>query len=131
MILSQLPRAYANASYLARFLLDLLGGPILIVCGTKPTTRNLAKTIANELPKLENVPPRISWLLQYIEKDAKHLRPLAGMLERGVAYHNASLPVLFRKGIEDAIRQREITFTCSTTTLAEGVDLPFRTYDRV
>jgi len=127
MILSQLPRAYANASYLARFLLDLLGGPILIVCGTKPTTRNLAKTIANELPKLENVPPRISWLLQYIEKDAKHLRPLAGMLERGVAYHNASLPVLFRKGIEDAIRQREITFTCSTTTLAEGVDLPFRT----
>ena len=125
-ILSQKPRAYANASFLARYLVDLLGGPILVVCATKATTRELARALAAELPPLEVMPPVIIAITAYIEKKAKHLAPLAKMLGRGVAYHNASLPMELRRKIEEAIRNREIRYTCATTTLAEGVDLPFR-----
>jgi helicase len=125
-ILSQKPRAYANASYLARYVIDLLGGPILIVCGTKATTRELGSALAAELPPFEVMPPTVASITAYIERKAKHLTPLANMLARGVAYHNASLPMDLRRKIEEAIRNREVLYTCATTTLAEGVDLPFR-----
>ena len=52
---------------------------------------------------------------------------LATCLRSGVAYHNASLPHELRHLIEDAIAAREIRAVAATTTLAEGVDLPFRT----
>lgn len=125
-IISQKARAYSNASYLARYIVDLLGGPILVVCGTKATTRELAGSIAAELPPLDVLPPTIIAITAYIDRMAKHLAPLAKMLTRGVAYHNASLPMELRKKIEQAIRNRDVQYTCATTTLAEGVDLPFR-----
>jgi helicase len=125
-ILGQKPRAYANAGYLARYMVDLLGGPILVVCGTKATTRELASALAADIPALEVTPPTIIAIIAYIERRAKHLVPLAKMLARGVTYHNASLPMELRRMIERAIRNREIRYTCATTTLAEGVDLPFR-----
>jgi helicase len=125
-ILAQRPGAYSNASFLARYIDGLLGGPILIVCGTKATTRGLARTLADELPLQEVSPPTIIKIIDYIQRDAKHLSSLCVMLRRGVAYHNASLPIELRKLIEQAIRNRDIHYTCATTTLAEGVDLPFR-----
>jgi helicase len=47
-------------------------------------------------------------------------------LERGVAYHNAGLPIALRQLIEKAVEKKAIKVICATTTLAEGVDLPFR-----
>jgi len=125
-IKTQFPKATANVSFLSRFLRELLGGPILIVCGTKPTTRELAGTLARELGQLPNIGPTVIKLIEVIKKKAPYLLPLAQMAERGVAFHNAAVPMEIRRLIEDAVRNREITFVCSTTTLAEGVDLPFR-----
>ena len=45
---------------------------------------------------------------------------------RGVAYHNSSLPHDVREGIERAVQTRDLKAVAATTTLAEGVDLPFR-----
>jgi helicase len=125
-IVAQRPRAYANASFLARYIAELLPGPILVVCGTKANTRGLANTLASELPLQEPISPTIVKILNYIQSRAKHLSPLGAILTRNVAYHNASLPMELRRMIEEAIRNREILYTCATTTLAEGVDLPFR-----
>ena len=47
-------------------------------------------------------------------------------LLRGVAYHNSSLPHPVRQGIEQAVEDRVLKVVAATTTLAEGVDLPFR-----
>ncbi|MGR9449292.1 DEAD/DEAH box helicase [Rhizobium leguminosarum] len=124
---SQLPNAFANAAFLGRYLFDLLGGPILIVCGTKASTRSLAGTLADSLAPIEKLPHSILALIEIINRDHKHLSSLVKMLVKGVAYHNASLPTDVRKKVEEAIRLRDISFTCATTTLAEGVDLPFRT----
>ncbi|MCQ1571732.1 DEAD/DEAH box helicase [Neorhizobium galegae] len=124
---AQLPAAFMNVAYLARFMWQLLGGPILIVCATKANTRGLAKTLAASIPPHAVQPQCIIDIIELIEREHKHLSALSNLLQRGVTYHNASLPMGVRKLIEEAIRQRKITYVSATTTLAEGVDLPFRT----
>jgi len=55
-----------------------------------------------------------------------HLYTLQQCLRYGVAYHNASLPDWVRRQIESLVQHRELDVVVATTTLAEGVDLPFR-----
>ncbi|WP_018858498.1 DEAD/DEAH box helicase [Rhizobium sp. 42MFCr.1] len=124
-ITTRRPAAFGNAAYLARYIEATIGGPILLACSSKANTRGLAAKIAeNELPI-----PRLEAslaVLNLIHSQYPHLKPLAAMLVRGVAYHNASLPPDIRAAIEDAIKRRDLKYVASTTTLAEGVDLPFR-----
>ena len=51
---------------------------------------------------------------------------LPKMLRAGVAFHHAGLPSILRAEIESMTRSRHLRVVASTTTLAEGVDLPFR-----
>ncbi|MBB4289501.1 helicase [Rhizobium leguminosarum] len=124
-ITAQKPATFGNAAYLARYIQSTIGGPILLACSSKANTRGLAAKIAeNEapIPRLETS----LTVLELIHSEYPHLKPLAHMLARGVAYHNASLPAEIREAIEDAIKRRDLKYVASTTTLAEGVDLPFR-----
>jgi helicase len=43
-----------------------------------------------------------------------------------VAFHNSTVPYPIRQLIENAVRKRDLIAVAATTTLAEGVDLPFR-----
>jgi DEAD/DEAH box helicase len=52
--------------------------------------------------------------------------PLPSMLLAGIAFHHAGLPPVLRNAIESLVRGKHIRVVCSTTTLAEGIDLPFR-----
>ena len=61
-----------------------------------------------------------------IDRKYQYLRPLKDALLKGVAYHNSSLPHDVRQGIEQAVEARALKVVAATTTLAEGVDLPFR-----
>ncbi|MGO7374766.1 DEAD/DEAH box helicase [Rhizobium ruizarguesonis] len=124
-ITTQKPATFGNAAYLARYIQTTIGGPILLACSSKANTRGMAAKIAeNEapIPRLETS----LTVLNLIHSQYPHLKPLANMLVRGVAYHNASLPPEIREAIEDAIKRRDLKYVASTTTLAEGVDLPFR-----
>lgn len=51
---------------------------------------------------------------------------LPDMLRAGIAFHHAGLPSILRAEIESMTRSRHLRVVASTTTLAEGVDLPFR-----
>jgi hypothetical protein len=51
---------------------------------------------------------------------------LGDMIRAGVAFHHAGIPFGLRREIEGLVRNRQLRVLCSTTTLAEGVDLPFR-----
>jgi hypothetical protein len=51
---------------------------------------------------------------------------LARYIRLGIAYHHAGLPGDLRATIEDLVLQRCLHTLTSTTTLAEGIDLPFR-----
>src|SRR5262249_9177360 len=75
---------------------------------------------------LEPLPASIASAVALIAEKHKVLKPLMAMLKKGVAYHNASLPHEVRNRIEEAVRRQELITVTATTTLAEGVDLPFR-----
>jgi helicase len=125
-IQAQKPAAFRNAAYLARYLQDSIGGPVLLACASKASTRGLAAAIASALPEKQEPSNARDSLIETIETNYAHLAPLAAMAAKGVAYHNASLPSSVREGIEDALKARALDFVAATTTLAEGVDLPFR-----
>ncbi|MBY5639520.1 DEAD/DEAH box helicase [Rhizobium leguminosarum] len=124
LVNAQRPANFSNAAYLARYLHDTLGGPILLACGSKASTRGLATAIAAAHPTSKDQPS--SDLAEFIRRRHPHLKPLSDMADKGVAYHNASLPPEVREAVEDAVKSRKLAYVTSTTTLAEGVDLPFR-----
>jgi len=123
---SQQAAAFQNAAFLARYLEASLGGPVLIACATKAHTRGVAAAIAAELPNSSQPSNDRDQLVRLVAGDFPHLASLARMLKKGVSYHNAALPSEVKSAIEEAIRSRAIKYVAATTTLAEGVDLPFR-----
>ncbi|WP_313633850.1 DEAD/DEAH box helicase [Massilia timonae] len=117
-----------SGNNVAKIALDLskrLGGCGLIVCPRRADTRELASILANHRePADEHSPANI--LAFKMRLAYPWLQKLIHALERGVAYHNASLPYDVRRDIEDLVRNGDLIFVASTTTLAEGADLPFR-----
>ena len=122
----QEPRALENVAYLADFSYRQYEQPVLCVCSTRPKTRNLASQLAQRFEPIEPLPRAISSITNLIEQRHPYLRPLKEALQCGVAYHNSSLPHDVRESIERAVENRALKVVAATTTLAEGVDLPFR-----
>ena len=123
---TQEPLALGNLAFLAEFEYSQYRQPVLCVCSTRPKTRHLADQIARRFAILEPAPKPIKAVTDLIDRKHQYLRPLREALKRGVAYHNSSLPHDVREGIERAVEERALKVVAATTTLAEGVDLPFR-----
>ncbi|MBD3781615.1 MAG: DEAD/DEAH box helicase, partial [Micrococcales bacterium] len=106
-------------------LVSFLGraGSVLVVCDERKSARNMAQAIAETLPPHEQ--GRALALTARIKLGEDH--PLPATLEHGVAYHHAGLPSDLLESIEDAVRQGELNYLVSTSTLTEGVNLPVRT----
>lgn len=122
----QEPRALDNVALLAEFQYEQYEQPVLCICSTRAKTRQLAAQIAERFQSFEPLPQPVKTVTDLIGKKYPYLRPLNESLQRGVAYHNSSLPHEIREGIERAVEARELKVVAATTTLAEGVDLPFR-----
>ena len=122
----QEPLALGNIAYLAEFEYGQYHQPVLCICSTRPKTRRLAAQVAARFDPIEPLPPVIQNIVDLIDREYPYLLPLKQELVRGVAYHNASLPHTVRDAIERAVENRALRVVAATTTLAEGVDLPFR-----
>ena len=125
-IRTQRPQELENLAYLADFEIQQYQQPVLCVCASRSKTRQLASHIAHRLEPVEPTPEPIRRLIETIDIKHPYLLPLKNQLLRGVAYHNSSLPHEIRTGIEQAVEERCLKVVSATTTLAEGVDLPFR-----
>lgn len=117
---------YANVAYLADFLWHRDSQPVLCVAGTRAHTRGIALSIAERFPRLDSIGERTAEAIATIRRTYPYLSSLAGCLESGVAYHNAGLPPPVREAIERAAADGELRVVAASTTLAEGVDLPFK-----
>lgn len=115
-----------NVAYLAEYLLRLIGGPILVICMTRESTRLIANVISLRLVDDPAKALSRARLAQLAATLAPWYPTLPAMILKGVAFHNASVPTELRKHIEEAVSRRELDYVVSTTTLAEGTDLPFR-----
>jgi helicase len=123
---NQEPLVHRNVAYLAEVLVQRYGPSILCVCATRDSTRKVAAALARRFPHIEPLPQSISAAINQIEQRHRFLLPLCDLLRRGVAFHNSTVPSAIRHSIEDAVRKRDLIAIAATTTLAEGVDLPFR-----
>ena len=119
------PLAWANVAHLARQLHDERGGAILCLCSTRRATRELGRVLGELWPESLHVGGALARCIESIEARHRTLLPLAQLLKKGVAWHNSSLPTEVRDALEEAISDGQIHAVAATSTLAEGVDLPF------
>lgn len=99
--------------------------PILVICKSRAQTRQVASAIARSWPEPQPNPDG-SFLAREIALRYPYLITLQRCLAQGIIYHNASLPDWVRGQLERLIDQGGARVVAATTTLAEGVDLPFR-----
>lgn len=125
MIRKQSPNSLDNIAYLCSTLLQEFDEPILCVCSTRASTREVAYRVSNALSPVGLTETTLR-LASELERNWPHLRLLRLCVEKGVAYHNASLPTQVRELIEAATEAGDLQVVTATTTLAEGVNLPFR-----
>ena len=123
---SQRPLELDNVAYLAHAQLRQHQQPVLCICAGRAKTIQLASRISQRLPTIEPTPESIRRVMESIDAHYPYLLSLRRILQHGVAYHNSSLPPEIRTGIERAVEHRDLHVVAATTTLAEGVDLPFR-----
>lgn len=99
------------------------GGPVLIVTSTRADARRMAKAISELVQPFRAA----RGLAEFVRLRLGGHHPLVGVLRKGVAYHHAALPTDILEAIEGGIREDQIRFIASTTSLTEGVNLPVRT----
>lgn len=99
------------------------GGPVLVICSTRPMARLTAAAIADETPLVAGTRD----LRDFIATRLGSAHPLTTLIPHGVAYHHGGLPVDVLDALEEALREERLRYLAATTTLTEGVNLPVRT----
>jgi helicase len=110
-------------------------GPVLVFCMRKPRCEELVGKIVDYLKaqranypiKYEASIPEVEDLRQKIAREVSDDFLLRESLAYGVAYHHADLPPRIRIALEHLIANNKVEVVVSTTTLAEGVNLPIST----
>jgi replicative superfamily II helicase len=109
--------------------------PILAVETSRPTAEGLARRIFTADRSAaaawhESLDPQAAKRLEEAVAETQTIlgedHPLAKYLIAGIAYHHAGLPSHILRHIESLAEIRALRVVCSTTTVAEGADLPFR-----
>jgi len=97
--------------------------PTLLFFPTKKETRKWAGWLAGKIdaPRADGAIAELSRL-----EETRSRNELLYLLEKGMAYHNADLSWEERSVIETYLKIGEIKLICATTTLAMGVNLPFK-----
>jgi hypothetical protein len=99
-------------------------GPVLVVEATRTAAQDLAAELFEELGDEQQGPFA---LMDTIRGRLGPNHRLTRVLTKGVAFHHSALPTDVQAEIEDAVRRGEISCLVATTTLTEGVNLPFKT----
>jgi helicase len=118
--------ASRNIAAIAIDLASRLHGPGLIVCPRRIDTRRIAFALSETVKARDESKARLAEVATRVELNHPWLSGLAMMIRSGVAYHNSTLPFEVRRWVEQSVRVGDLRFVASTTTLAEGADLPFR-----
>ncbi len=93
-------------------------------------TRLESQFIAKKLEKLhehtihESVKPEIEKCIGKMEEKTPLVKSLCKLLESGIAFHHAGLPMRMRNLVEDLLQERKIKTVVCTTTLSHGIDYP-------
>jgi superfamily II DNA/RNA helicase len=105
-------------------------GPCLIFSSDKDSVATYADYLVEEKTR----DPKTTIDTEVNSKMALRLKRIIGEEEqiykyfiKGIGVHRGDLPHVIRRIIEDAVRKSAISLLVSTTTLAEGINLPLKT----
>ena len=99
-------------------------GPVLVVQPTRSEAQRLAIEVADGLG---DEYATVFSLRELVSARLTEDHPLTRTLDKGVAFHHAALPIDIQAEIENAVRAGYIRVLIGTSTLIEGVNLPFKT----
>lgn len=99
-------------------------GAVLVVQPTRVEAQRLAQEVADAFDGEDSAALNLTDLARSRLTEA---HPLTRIAPKGVAFHHAALPVDIQAEIEDAVRAGHIRVLIATSTLIEGVNLPFKT----
>jgi len=99
-------------------------GAVLVIQPTRVEAQRLAEDVADAFDDNGDTGLDLTDLARTRLTEA---HPLTQVLPKGVAFHHAALPVDIQAEIEDAVRAGHIRVLVATSTLIEGVNLPFKT----
>ena len=100
------------------------GANNLIYNNSKPKTINGAVDFAKTVNRPPVISKRNSEAAQQIREYIHEDYYLAGLIEKGIAYHHGKLPQLIRNIVEQLYKDEEVTNVFCTSTLLEGVNMP-------
>ena len=100
----------------------MTAGSVLVIQATKSAAQTMAEEIA---ATLEEKPVTFA-LADLVRTRLGPDHPLSRVITKGVAFHHAALPVDIQSEIEDAVRMGQVNCLVATTTLTEGINLPFK-----
>ncbi|MBI5215347.1 MAG: DEAD/DEAH box helicase [Ignavibacteriae bacterium] len=96
---------------------------VLFLCEGKGSVDTRANFLHNVLDT-ETVSDEINLVRKFITDEIGRETTLSKVLEKRIATHHAGLSDEAKLLVEHLIRNREIKYVCSTTTVAEGVNFP-------
>lgn len=107
-------------------------GPVIVFCTTKPLAQSMAKKIFedptfNDIEVNSNIQEKREQLAAKIEQSLGSEFRLSLFVKAGVAYHHAALPESIKNEIERLASEEAFQIICCTSTLAEGINMPFQT----
>ena len=116
-------RSTTQSAHLVPLITHLrTSGSVLVI----QPTRSAAQRLAEELAAPLSEDPANFALAELVRARLGADHPLARVVSRGIAFHHSALPVDIQAEIEDAVRRGQMNCLVATTTLTEGVNLPFK-----
>jgi len=97
-------------------------GPVLVIMPTRVLAQNLTRAIADSIEPVAETESIVQ--LAEARVGSEHL--ITKVLRKGIAFHHAALPIDLQIAIEQGVKAGVINILISTTTLADGVNLPVK-----
>ena len=99
-------------------------GTSIAVGNTIRTVWKMAGEAARSLPEMEDVPPDIRLVQDFLRTEISPDFRLVGMLEKGVGVHHAGLSDDVRALMEWLAETGSLRMLCATSTIAQGINFP-------
>ena len=99
-------------------------GTSVAVANTIRTVWKMAGEAARSLPEMEDVPPDIRLVQDFLRTEISPDFRLVGMLEKGVGVHHAGLSDDVRTLMEWLAETGSLRLLCATSTIAQGINFP-------
>ncbi len=99
-------------------------GTSVAVANSIPTVWTMATEAARSLPRMNEVPPDIRLIQDFLHTEISAAFPLIGLLERGIGVHHAGLSDDVRALMEWLAETGSLRMLCATSTIAQGINFP-------